>query len=507
MPAAVLVVAALLLGTSLPASAGVELLLGWDARTNWNSNVLRDETDEESDFSIYTGPDLVLRSRTGDLRYDLSYRPRYEAFLELEDADAFEHYAEGELDWSITRRTELSLSNRFAQTRTLGQLLEDPDPVLLEGEVVIDRSEILRNTSSAALVHQLSARNSLDVNVNYGLFEYDNERRSDARSLGGSATVRRALDRRQTAGIGAAITRQDFLESIDRPESGTTIFEGFAVYRAILSRSVTFSLSGGPRWSLQDELDAEQPFPQYATTGNGFLFRASCAAPGAACTEEEARAPFFLSDFTQVPPQPVASVPITSLTFEDGAPEEELALNYSAAAVLAYRRERYGAELSYTRRENPNSGTGLSTNLDVVSLRGSWEPARRWRLSFVASWQKQASDSSFPRRVGVLSADGATVFLDADRNPVADPADAVFAVADVGEFVVLRSVGEGSSEFESTAYRVALRADHDLTRRLKLRAGAFWWQQTTEQTGAVNRTIENIRFELGFTWTFTPIVL
>ncbi len=508
MPVAVFVIAALLLIAPLPVHAGVELVLGWDAQTGWNSNVFRDETDEQSDLSVSTGPALRLLDRVGDLRFDVSYRPRYQAFLELEDANAFEHFANVGLNWSITPRTELVVSNRFAETSTLNEILDDSDPLVDAGEVVIDRSKVLRNSASATLLHRLSERNNLEATFSHGIFEYDQAGRPDSRSFRGSVTARRSLDLRQTAGLGFAISRHNFLETSGRPETGTTIFEAFAVYGGNLSRSLSLTLSGGPRWSLRDDRDSDgQPFPQYAFTNDGFLVRAVCLQ-GITCTRDQARAPFFdLGSGNQVAPQPVASVPITSLTFEDGAPEEEAQLNYSALAVLAYRRERYGAQLSYTRRENPNSGSGVSTTLDVVALTGSWEPATRWALSFVASWQTQASDSDLARSVPVLNPGGATVFLDADRNPVSDLADAAFAVLDVAEFGALRSVDGSSSEFESTAYQISLSANYDLTRRLRLGGGVTWWQQTAEQTFRPDRKIDNLRFQLGFRWSFAPIGL
>lgn len=503
---AALVIVALLLAAP-PTAGAVELLLGWDARTVWDSNVLRDESDKESDFSILTGPNLRARERRGDLRWDVSYRPRYQVYLDLEDADTFEHYADFSSDWSISRRTELRLDNRFARTRTLNDVLEDP--IDASGEVVIDRTAVLRNSTSATLLHRLSPRSELEFNLGQQFYEFQDDRRSDSRAFRGAATLRRALDTRQTVGFGFAGSRQDFQETTNRPENGTTIVEGFAYYRVLLSRNLTLSLTGGPRWSFPDELDDEQEFSQYVTTGDGFLFRASCVpAPG--CAAPVARAPFFDLQNNNVPVAPirVASMPRVDLPFVGGeAPEQEDSFNYSAAVSLAYWRKRYGAELGYTRGESPNSGLGVSTNLDVVSLRGSWEPANRWRLSFVSSWEKQTSENRFTRQIGVVSGVPAQVLLDAQGRVVSDLADARYLALDVAEFAALSSGDDASADFEIEAYRFQFRVEHDLTRRLQLRGAATWWEQTSQQTGRSDRTVDNLRFELGLTWSFAPIIL
>lgn len=330
---------AVLVAAPLPARA-VDLLLGWDARGVWTSNVFRTERDEESDFSIYTGPNLGLRVDQGDLRFDVEYRPRYEAFAEFTDVSGFEHFADVEASWSITRRTDVNFINRFARTSSLREIVEGglvvDDPT--SGDVFADRESILRNFATASVNHVFSPRLYLSTSFDQQLYRYDDAARADSTSYRVGSTLRRQLTRRQTAGLGFGVTQQRFdLE----PEQVNHIVEAFGLYEFVVDPAWRVSLSGGPAWVLPDE------------------------------------------------GQEVLVVDDGGIETRGGG--DDVNLTFYGNGLIRYARPTHSVELSYTRRASVASGTGAATNLDIVALVGTWIPDRRWRFTLRTSWDRQTS--------------------------------------------------------------------------------------------------------------------
>lgn len=525
MRAARPVLAALLLLAPLPADA-VEALLGWDSRLVWTSNVFRSETDEEDAWSLLNGPNLGLRKPQGDLRFDVKYSPRYEAFIDLSDANALEHFLVATGSWSVDRRTEVTLQNRFTRSSGLRELFETTGPDIEEGEVLINREETSRNDVLGAVSYQLSPRTSFSFSVNNLYYDYESDERGNDISYRVNGSLRRVFSRRQTAGFGFAASRFDSEETDFQPGSGTTIYEAFGIYDFLISRTLRFSLSAGPAFVMPDdfEFSDEQPAAQYRTTGIvqstpppprlrasladrsscGSADPTSCATPALAFlagTNTPAQVPGFALGLA-----PVEAVPVVGVPVEGSSPGVDSTLNLFGNVSLVYDHRPFSWSLGYTRRASNTSGTGTTTNLDVARLTGNWNVARRWRLGARATWQRQNSISEVPRATFLLSPTGATAFLDANFVTVSDPSLAVYEVRDVAEIGSVSFDAE-DSEVDIISYNAGLTASHTLSENLTLQATASYWYQTSEGDVAEETDRQSVRFELGFTYSFDPISL
>ena len=74
----------------------------------------------------------------------------------------------------------------------------------------------------------------------------------------------------------------------------------------------------------------------------------------------------------------------------------------------------------------------------------------------------------------------------------------------------VRTVGESSSDFEVESVLFDLRAERRLTQNLVLNAQSGWWRQESTSGRSLSggddgRTIDDLRFQVGFTWSFDRI--
>lgn len=204
---------ALLLLAVAPAAGAAQLELGWDSRMTWDSNPLNSSNDEDPDFSAYVGPDIAIRERSQVFDYWLSYRLRYEQYVEESSVNGFEHFADARGTWRIGSRSELSFGNSFSRTRGFAVDFLEPvpgiDPAGTTGELHFQRDPILRNFTTASYSYQLSKLWSFESTLDGSLYDYEDEFRQDV-LLRGSGQFVRALSERLRVGFGGAFTRQEF---------------------------------------------------------------------------------------------------------------------------------------------------------------------------------------------------------------------------------------------------------------------------------------------------------
>jgi len=496
--------AAALILLSSSARGAVDLELGWDSRAVWTSNVFRSSDEEEDAFSLLNGPNIGLRQRQGDLRFDVLYRPRYEFFPDLRDADAFEHYLSADSSWSIDRRTTVSLRERFVYSRALRRLFDVTDPADPEaGELIVDREAVFRNDASIDLSRFLSRRMVATIRFDHGLRDYERATRSDSVSYGGSVNLRRILSPRQSAGLGLSGSRFVNEESANVPEDrGTTVVQLFALYELQILPALRLSVSAGPAWTQSDQIDQDQVlFEQYARSGPFLLTPSGGAAPA-----------FDATTGDQVGFVPLSAVPVAELPLVGDFEASDSSIEVFGNVVLSYDREPFWWSIGYNRYATNTSGFGATTTLDTVTAAADWQVARRWRLAARAAWRRQTTLSDVLSRLdGVLADTGSTVLLDAFGRVVTDPALAAFEVRDVATYEAVAG-RLSDSAFEITTWDFQLRATHDLTRHLRVQALVAYWIQSVENeqtifSRASDDERDSWRFELGFTWSFEPISL
>ena len=513
---------ALITVNALPVRA-VELIAGWSFETLWESNVLRSSVNEESDFSFLTGPVVRLRQPQGDLEFDLEYRPSYEAFVKLDGINEFEHFAEGELTWHMTPRTEFSIADDFAISSRITTIF-DAAQAAEAGVAVLDRQRIRSNRGSARLTHRLDRLWEFSAELDNQIFDYENERQSDTAAWSGTVQVTRAITPRLIAGIGASAQRQDF-QGVEvagfgqTPDTGTTILQGFGLVTYQISKTWSASVSAGPAWANPDSVDeafAVSPLNQDPTTGERPLLRDRfndeiILAPG------EIR---FIYDVPIVcPPQSQRDCPVfapapanlveagTEPFVGQGA---ESSLTYFANLSLEKTWQRWRASASYRRSASNASGIGTSTLVDAVSATLLYTPTEKWRISLSGGYSKQTALSEARQRVPVLEPLEAVLGPDGRYRPgrcPSGPADADCFQAIFGDVVAVTSGGTIDNAVDFSTARIELRALRRISKRFRVLGTAAYFRQKNE--GALQRsaTTDLYQVSLRFVWELEPIPL
>jgi hypothetical protein len=508
---------ALLVLFAAPAWA-VELELGWDARTGWDSNPLRSENDEESDFSFYVGPNLGLSERKGRYDFLVYYRPRYEQYVDLSSVNGFEHFARGHVHYRVSPRTDLTVSHDFSRTRGLGIDFIEPvpgiDPVDAVAELRFRRSPTLKNSSKATLVHRLTPLWSVESNFDAVLYDYEDEFRSPVQSLRGSAQLTRPLTPLLVAGFGSAVTRQNFDESEISVGNGTTIFEAYAVARYQISPTLDLSFAGGPAWSQPDEANdtsKTRPHGLLSLPGGTLLMDPTDCAPGSGpngtiSRSECLRTALQLPIASNTPVDP-GRMDFTEVDVLGDIEDPDGSVTFFGRAALNKQWRNFNGALSYERRASTSSGLG-STNLDLALAMLTWLPdRRRWRFDARATWTRQTNATELPLTDELLSPTPITVYVDSRGRVFEQPVPGAIVIPNASRVVGVRNTGFQDSGVETESWRFDLRATCRFDENWLATASAGWIRQ--ESTGDFQEptTIDNLRFQLGFTWTLDPIEL
>ncbi len=503
-----------------PDARAVEVILGWDVATRWDSNVLRSSDDEQDDFSIRIGPLMELHQRRGDVTGRLRWNSLWEGFLDTSGADNFEHFVDLDGAWQIDARNQIRLSNSLARTDSITSQLvvQDSGGLAAPGQGVRAGTEsTLRNQANLTFAHQLSPLLSLEASVDNSLFEFEDDDESDGISTRGAAQVLRTLTPRMAVGVGAAFTRQDFDESTFSGESGADIVEVFGIWNYQITPTLVMSTSLGPALNRPDDIDSSRLVPGAPTIGSAFgpslIDAASC--PALASGSLVGCAPAVARDVTTGIPVPELlparvnpqSVPLVRAAFLDGDPEADDSLTLFGAWSLTKQWDRSNAQLRVQRRTSAASGDGVSTDLTLASASFTWRPDRLWELRWTAGWTLQTSASDLPITALVFEPAAGPIFVDNDFRITGDPASAVFRADGAVVTAGVREAGSTDSAFESTSYQAQFVATRQLSRRLTARGRLSFFRFDTSGDLQSDRTTDTVRIEVGVRWTFDPIRL
>jgi uncharacterized protein (PEP-CTERM system associated) len=246
MPRLALVIVAVLLLVVVPARAA-EFLPSWDLEGQWSSNVFKVAEDEQSDFSVRTGPKLRVREAQGDLTYDAYYQFLYEAYADIEglnDIEDSDQYFSGQGSWRATPTTTITASNLFAYTTSIDSLFDAAGGLV--STVTFGRERVTTNNAQASIVHDLSPRWQLEASASNRLFHYQDQRQSDTTSTTGTLQLTRALTPRLIVGGGAQYQRQEFAAVTDLPRRGTTVYQAFGVVDYRITPSIRALVRSAP---------------------------------------------------------------------------------------------------------------------------------------------------------------------------------------------------------------------------------------------------------------------
>jgi hypothetical protein len=498
-----------------PAAGAAEFIPSWDADVVWDSNVLRTGEDQESDFSLRTGPRLRVREPQGDLTYDLSYNLRYEAFARLNGINEFDHYATVRANWRATPTTQFSVADDFGFTSSLGGLFETLGAGVNAVTIVTPtRERLTTNFATASLTQQLGPLWQLSAEFSSELYNFKNELQSDTSAYSGTLQLMRGFTPRLVGGFGAQYQRQEFHEA--GGSSGTSFYQGFGIVNYRVSPTFRLTAQAGPAWAQPDEGDSIDSItvasPALSVDEDGRVFTVDpFSCPRRADGVPILRA-FPESDADRCSPQTAIVNGVRVPLLDEGGNPVRVrttnrdvpflgetstggSLNYFGRFTADKEWRHWRLNLGYSRSATNGSGFGTSTTVDAFSGRVTWTPTRDWLVELTGIYTTQSAVNEILQREIALRLGTTTVFANDGffRIPVGIP----FEVT-TGDPI--------DNDFSVVSYRIELRAQRQISRNLIVDGLVSYWQQNTEGT-QVSRSRQIYRVILGFTWTFDAIPL
>jgi hypothetical protein len=131
----------------------------------YDDNIFQTDADKEDDFITVITPGIVLRyapSRETEINFD--YEPSFEWFADETDANQISHRLLLDLKAALSRRLQVTLSDRF----TITEEPSDRDRLIILEDGTRDRSDAerqqtIRNYATSTLRFQLAPRSSIGL--------------------------------------------------------------------------------------------------------------------------------------------------------------------------------------------------------------------------------------------------------------------------------------------------------------------------------------------------------
>ena len=502
---------ALALVAAVPAGAA-EFIPGWTSETIWSSNVFRSLDEDsfgrtvpkEDDFSLRTGPNIRFREAQGDLTYDLRYTLRYEEFVRLNGISEFDHSMNANLEWHVTDRTTLSLSDNFADAASLNGVFEtfgSQADLTVRG----DRTRVKTNTAYASARHSLGPLWEMTLSGEHSLYEYEADNASDSSAFSGSIQLTRGITRRLVLGMGGTAQRQEF-EGVDGGDGdGSTFFQAFGIMNYRFSRTLRLAASAGPALSMPDEVasNGQAEIPEYGPFDVSTCPRREDGTPyvpvgqifganvdGPQCQIQTVADPRPGGGRLDVPfTRDTAPVPFLGDTgIQDS-------LTYFARVSLDKEWRLWRGSMTYSRSASSGSGLGVSTLVDSFLTQLTWTPTALWTFNLSGILTMQTAISETREQLVAVRAENRTFFVFGVPTPVS-----------VAIPIEVTSGDKIDNPIDIKTYRIELRADRRITRNLTANGSASWYQQTSSGQLQDNTRTE-YRLMVGLTWNFDAIPL
>jgi len=497
MPRHTLVALALLPVVALPAGAA-EFIPSWDVNGVWSSNVFHTSTNEESDFSVRTGPTLRLREAQGNVTYDLNYRPRYEAYArlnELNGIDSLDQYLSAQGAWRVTPNTKIEASDDFAYATNVTNLF---DNTALISTLVLGRQRITTNNAQASLTQRLGPLGNLSATVENQLVDYQDPRQSNTTATSGTLQFTRGFTPRLFAGVGAQIQRQDFTAVGPSPSRGTTVYQGFGLLKYQISPTWKISAQAGPALVEPDPITVDTiSLPTYLAVDPSTCPKRADGTPIYIRFPQNAAEicspAFYRTQGNAIAPVP-GSTTLTDVPFV-GDQSAGSSLNYFGRISIEKEWRLWHASLEYSRSASNSSGLNGSSVLDEFAGTITWTPSPLWSVSFDASYSTQSALNKVPQQeVALLPQEFSQVI------------GGLLLTAPYGIPLEVDTGKELTNPVELTTIYFTLGGSRRISRRLSISGSAMYWQQ--ELGGALQKTrSQAIQVSIGFTWNFEPIPL
>ena len=131
----------------------------------YDDNIFQSDADKEDDFITVITPAIVLRYAPSlETEIDFDYEPSFELFADQTDANYISHDLSLGLKAALSRRLQVTLSDRFTLTEEPNDRERD---ILLEdgtrGRSDAEREQTIRNYATSTLRFQLASRSSIGL--------------------------------------------------------------------------------------------------------------------------------------------------------------------------------------------------------------------------------------------------------------------------------------------------------------------------------------------------------
>lgn len=245
---AVLVLLVLL---SSGAAGAIDVKLAITAETKFDTNVERQENDEQQDVSFRFIPFGSISQDEGKFTWRLSYSPAAEVFATRSDNNFLSHFLQAQSSYSLTNKTLLDFANRFSVVQNLGD--QNIDSASAPNNDT-QRNTVITNDAVLTARHIINPRWVSDSTLSHSYFDSDNNQSVDSNSLALQQAFNYRLNGNNTVGAGGGATFQ-FFESVDtQPASQTQVYRTFASWQRQFGETTSVALRGGPAF-IQTQQD------------------------------------------------------------------------------------------------------------------------------------------------------------------------------------------------------------------------------------------------------------
>lgn len=518
-----------------PRGAGAaEAVFGVEALTDFNTNVFGQPEGGDKDGSFRGGPFMLLRDRTGNLNWELGYRPSYQAFYTLSGVNSFYHFADGEISWRPSADWDFYANESFSYTPVRSTSTQTVDGTVLAQPIPdFTNQQVLQNYLTVGVRHAFTPRWFSDVSVSSSILDYESDLYSDSASYGAQGFLTYLLTPRDTIGGGLGYTAQTIQPVVLDPTT-TSYYQLFGIWNHDFSPTLRLEANAGPTLvsspdSLQEQFDG---IPQYS------LFRLNQAGqvttfpidPGSCSIQNGVVSIDTCSVYAlpfvpgllpgQVQPQALTSadlgldsfvtLPLVGPRPDDGGTE----LTYFANIKLEKEWKNLVTSIRYLRNASTTSGLNQSIITDTLNFVGVWSPSPVWRATLAAYLTMRESNADQPQ-----------YFVVGEVVPGLVPCSIFVSVINqtvgCGTLPGARATGVNATVARSnrtnlTNYLVSAQLNRSITRSSYVYARFTWDRQNTRiegenlfssatvlNTSSVNRYIVAV----GFVYEFDPIHL
>jgi len=518
-----------------------DLDLSLTTTAGYDDNIFRTDKDTKDDASFRFGPTVRIRDETSKASYNVSYNPVYEKFASWTEADEWSHFAHGALDYQLSDRTLVSLSEnfRFAQSLNRGPLTAQRDATGSDIGFVpnteIRREDVYLNTASASVFHNFTAHTQGEFTVNHNFFDSDRKDASKNNVVSGFANVMHTLSARDQVGLGGGASWQRFDGVRGQPQTDTFIFRLTGSWIHNFGQDTELTLQGGPAVIYTDQENGRtgivDQYPHqlvtsmksignaYASLGlsvpsdatfadgtpvtdNSFEIGAgsvlipedgTCqmSGVGGQIVFDRSNCSYNVIVDSNVYPvdandiATMKTLPLSYVSGNGGGSDTEVTA-FGEVSISHHWFPELSSRASFIRSAAGATSLGSSTVSDHAMLETIWNPTRRLDLQVRGDWLRRKSPNDITNTYVVI---GDTDFGFA--NNVVTSTDLVAATI--------------NNTVDTEYWRVSGRAAYRTSRRSTVTLRASYQHQDTDRgSSRSNSSFENVLVILGFRYDLDP---